>query len=112
MRWNGAVRPLDRCLIAWGGVLGQSALFTVSCLLVSVLPVIRSDALHELIYALIVANFFLVLLNLLPMRPLDGAEAWRIVPVAGRAMTRWLPRASRRASARRTLRRLERLEYS
>ena len=36
------------------------------------------------------ANFFLALVNLLPLRPLDGAEAWKLLPIAARAGWRLL----------------------
>ena len=70
---KGEVTPLRRSLVALSGVLGQGALLCAALLAAHALP----DDLSE---AFVRRNGILLLLNLIPMRPLDGAQAWRIIP--------------------------------
>jgi Zn-dependent protease len=70
--------------IAWGGVLGQLALLAVTALLVAmgvpVPPEVKAVAIQ--------LNLWLIVLNLLPVEPLDGAKAWAL-------LARWWRRARR-----------------
>lgn len=61
--------PVESSAIAWGGVLAQAALIGFA-LLVRLPP--------ELGLAFVRLNGLALALNLLPVTPLDGAEAWRI----------------------------------
>lgn len=70
---EGEVPPLRRSLIALSGVLGQLALLGAALLAAHALPADLSEAFVR-------RNGILLLLNLIPMRPLDGAQAWRLVP--------------------------------
>ena len=70
---EGQATPLRKSVIALGGVLGQLALLGCSLLAVHALP-------PDLSEAFVRRNGILLLLNLLPVRPLDGAQAWRIIP--------------------------------
>jgi Zn-dependent protease len=70
---EGEVTPLRRSLIALGGVLGQVALLCGALLAAHVLP-------PELSEAFVRRNGIMLLLNLVPMRPLDGAQGWRLIP--------------------------------
>jgi hypothetical protein len=63
--------PVESSLIAWGGVLAQGLLIIYA--LWRPLP-------HELEMAFVRLNGLVLALNLLPVAPLDGAEAWRIFP--------------------------------
>jgi stage IV sporulation protein FB len=74
----------DEIWIAWGGVASQAALLMLalgaSYLLeryAFLLFVHASPALH----IFIVTNLFLMLFNLIPLPPLDGAKAWLVVPM-------------------------------
>jgi hypothetical protein len=80
---EGEVTPLRRSLIALGGVLAQLALLAFAALAVRHLPPDLADA-------LIRRNGIVLLLNLMPVKPLDGAQAWRLFPrlaAANRART-------------------------
>ncbi|MCA1829573.1 MAG: hypothetical protein LC689_21830 [Myxococcales bacterium] len=68
---EGEATPLRRSVIALFGVLGQLALLGAALLLP--LPADLHDAFVR-------RNGIMLLLNLIPMRPLDGAQAWRIFP--------------------------------
>jgi Zn-dependent protease len=94
-RWIGDVTPLWRSCIAWGGVLAQLALFATAYAVLLLIPRPESEAVLGVFYVLIASNLFMALVNLFPMAPLDGAEAWKVVPEGGRALLRRI-RAARR----------------
>jgi stage IV sporulation protein FB len=70
---EGEVSPLRRSVLALSGVLGQLALLAGAALAVRHLPPDLADA-------LIRRNGMVLLLNLIPVKPLDGAQAWRLLP--------------------------------
>ena len=70
---EGQVPPLRRSLVALSGVGGQLALLCAALLLAHALPADLSEAFVR-------RNGILLLLNLIPLRPLDGAQAWRLIP--------------------------------
>lgn len=74
--WYGDVTAKQRAFIAWGGVLAQAALYVIARFAGIVLP--SWGFIGEFMYALTVTNIILIVVNLLPIRPLDGAEAWRL----------------------------------
>ena len=70
----------DHCIIAWGGVIAQLVVAAPIMLWVSAFGYTRFAPLNAILgilggYSLVLAAF-----NLLPVRPLDGSMAWRIVP--------------------------------
>jgi len=75
-RWRGAGSVLERAWVAWGGMLMQAVLlgFALAC----------SDSLaasstgSQLRFCFVELNLALLVINLLPLPPLDGALAWRI----------------------------------
>jgi Zn-dependent protease len=82
-----AYREEDDVLVAWGGVLGQC------CLLVLALAVqyALAESAPGMLYALaplfhvfIKANLVIAAINLLPVEPLDGYRAWRVIPLLQR----------------------------
>jgi stage IV sporulation protein FB len=77
-RYGGAsVSPWQRAVVAWGGVLAQ-AMLLVPAVLVSVLVSAPGDYGAQFLSALTWTNVWLMALNLMPIAPLDGAEAWRL----------------------------------
>lgn len=74
--WYGNVTAKQRAIIAWGGVLAQAGLYIAARFASVVLP--SWGTLGELVYTLTATNLILIVINLLPIRPLDGAEAWRL----------------------------------
>ncbi len=78
-RWSGTATPEERGAIAWGGVLAQGVVLAIAfpASLVLGRPTTLWQA--ELVHVLITTNLYLAALNLLPIPPLDGAEAWRFV---------------------------------
>ena len=75
---------IDDVYIAWGGVLAQGLILIVSLLMNVVLIRFAPDLQYELkplFNVLIYYNVFWILLNLLPVAPLDGHRAWRLIPL-------------------------------
>ena len=78
-RYSGfRVTPVQRSIIAWGGVLGQALLAGVGFGLAAYSPLLGSPFVAQLISVFTWFNLFLIVLNLLPFPPFDGAEAWQL----------------------------------
>lgn len=106
-RWRGTGSLIERAWVAWGGVLAQAALLavTVSSTLLLGPPVGGGAAFR---YCFVEVNLALLLLNLLPLSPLDGALAWRLfgaLKASGgsvrQALLGWIWRWARRRRERR-----------
>ncbi|HVV86735.1 MAG TPA: hypothetical protein VHE35_26940 [Kofleriaceae bacterium] len=65
---------------------------------------------QQLVGALTVGNVWLMAINLLPIPPLDGAEAWPLFPLLWRHVRDGRRRRRRARATRSTLRTLERLD--
>ena len=70
----------DSALIAWGGVAAQAVVAVPLVIFVTIFGFTRSDAVNVAMgilgyYSLLTAAF-----NLIPVRPLDGAKAWYLIP--------------------------------
>jgi stage IV sporulation protein FB len=91
-RWSGggASAPLARAEVAWGGVLALAAVLAV--------PPPTSWLGLQLLHAFTLTNAALIALNLVPVAPLDGAEAWQL-PRLWRAHQRAAAAARRRREA-------------
>ncbi|UJR86947.1 metalloprotease [Sandaracinus amylolyticus] len=91
-RYGGgrAVSPWQRSVVAWGGVLAQALLLIVA-LVVSALVPITSVFVAQLLSALTWTNVWIIALNLMPLPPLDGADAWKLPRL-------WRERRGRRAA--------------
>ena len=74
--WYGDVTAKQRAIIAWGGVLAQAVVYVAARILSLVVP--TWGFLGDFMYTLLVTNLILIAINLLPIRPLDGAEAWKL----------------------------------
>jgi stage IV sporulation protein FB len=87
----------DDVLIAWGGVGAQLAVLIAAAgasALIAALAPIASEIAAPVFYALIETNLLIMVINLVPVAPLDGAKAWRAIPIL-RARVRessWGPR--------------------
>jgi stage IV sporulation protein FB len=85
-RWSGQATDWERAVIAWGGVIAQATLGAVTVGLVAVFGYPRDMFARELVEVFTRTNLWLMLINLAPFPPLDGAEAWKIV---GELRRRW-----------------------
>lgn len=91
--WVGDATPLQRAVIAWGGVLGQLAVGIVAAAVWIIVGHVGSFW-ADLLGALTTGSLWIAALNLVPIPPFDGAEAWKLVTILRR---RWsLRRAQNR----------------
>lgn len=92
----------DDVLIAWGGVAAQLVVIVMalaaSVVVAAASPISRA-AMDPLFRVLIETNLWIMILNLLPIAPLDGAKAWRALPI----LREWARQSSWTASLRRLL---------
>lgn len=78
--YAGSPTPRQRAVVAWGGVMAQGIVFAIALPVSRVVPA-QSDFVADLYAVLVGSNLYVALLNLVPIPPLDGAEAWKLVPM-------------------------------
>lgn len=114
--WSGEASPLARARIAWGGVNAQLVAFGAAVLALWTLGEPSTAFAADMAYAFTTMNGWMIALNLLPVPPLDGAEAWKLpgllrararARAAGSARSARTTVSAARASAARTLERLD-----
>ncbi len=72
--------------ISWGGVLAQALLFGATLVAVEIINSVFGRITAPWSVAVRVftgTNLIIILINLLPIQPLDGATAWRVLPFVG-----------------------------
>jgi len=74
--FGGDVTRREHAMIAWGGVLAQLVVLVSSPLWSRLLP--SWSFFMDLQSVLIRTNLVLIALNLIPVRPFDGADAWNL----------------------------------
>lgn len=99
--WEGPVTPLQRACIAWGGVWAQMVVLAVVGGAVLIFGKPANAFAAQMVDVAIVSNLWLIGLNLLPIPPLDGKEAWSLFPLLRRRFA--LRRARRAAPALRAV---------
>ena len=84
---------IDHIIIAWGGVIAQGVVLLIAALVGAVLWRFAPEAaiaLWPVFYVLVWANMAMIVFNLLPVPPLDGHIAWRILRPLWRGIAnRW-----------------------
>jgi Zn-dependent protease len=106
-RWHGEVRDTQRAAIAWGGVLAQAVLLLLTFVVLRWVEPTSAFGL-DLAGAFTATNLWGIGVNLLPVRPLDGAEAWPLLGMVWRDWRR--PRRERALRSAKEKVRRERLE--
>ncbi len=76
--WQGQASRLEHSVIAWGGVVMQALLLLGTFGYVHLVGHSQSNFGYQLEQAWLHTNLWIIGLNLLPVAPLDGAEAWQI----------------------------------
>ena len=71
----------DEALISWGGLLAQLIIFVPSLIFFSLLGYSSIEPINALIFVLVFMNGASIAFNLIPASPIDGAMAWKAVPV-------------------------------
>jgi len=82
-QWAGAATERQRANIAWGGVLAQIVVLLTTPIWGTRIPQPAPPFVADLISAFTATNVVLIVLNLLPIPPLDGATAWRVFRIGG-----------------------------
>ncbi len=75
-------RERDDVFIAWGGVLAQGVVLVLAFLVKPILTMVFPTTelvLAPLFRVLITGNALMIVINLLPVAPLDGHKAWRVL---------------------------------
>lgn len=76
--WEGEVSEVERSVIAWGGVLAQALVWLATTVAVAVVHPLPHPWMEDVAAAWTTRNAFLIALNLMPVQPLDGYDAWRL----------------------------------
>lgn len=85
--WDGPVTRVQRACIAWGGVWAQSLALAIAWLALALYdPPTQMAADFAGVFTR--TNLWIIGFNLLPFPPLDGAEAWKLVPLLRDRATR------------------------
>jgi hypothetical protein len=82
----------QRSAVAWGGVMMQAPLLLLALTWYLALGPPRSPFLYQFQDSWMFYNGLLIALNLLPFEPLDGGQAWKLLPMARK---RWRERRER-----------------
>jgi stage IV sporulation protein FB len=80
-QWAGNPTRAEVAVVAWGGVLAQAALWVAASVLLLVLGEPTSPVLWALAMTFTHVNARMILLNLMPIPPLDGHLAWPLIPM-------------------------------
>ncbi|HVM96054.1 MAG TPA: hypothetical protein VMT89_06680 [Candidatus Acidoferrales bacterium] len=83
--WSGVVNHQQRAAIALGGIVAQVALLTLAGPTLGLDGPIKGSFSGDFIYVLTVTNAFIAVVNLFPMRGLDGVEIWEMLGFRRRA---------------------------
>jgi hypothetical protein len=108
--WAGYVTLTQRLAIAWGGVLAQLLLWGAAFVAYIYLGRFISSFSGEFLPILLRWNLILIALNLLPVKPLDGYEAWPLLRLTWQDWRRRRLKARRRRLTAETLKKVEELE--
>ena len=108
--WVGGVTRAQRLLIVWGGVLAQLILFGIALAATIFIGPYISDFLYPFLHILLQWNLILVALNLLPIKPLDGYDAWRLLSMTLKDWRRRRRSARRRRLTAETIKKIQELE--
>lgn len=75
-RWAGQTSDVNRAKIAWGGIVAQALLLVATTLVAPVVP--PNPAVGQIVQTWTAVNLLVMAFNLLPLRGLDGEEAWTL----------------------------------
>ena len=97
--YRGDITPYKNAVVAWGGVLGQAILFVLAQAALR-LGGSSIGGIYGFQFLMVLGgpiNIAIIVLNLIPMPPFDGAEAWRLFGY-------WMPRRRRPSGPRKSRR--------
>lgn len=110
--WSGRTSALQRAWIAWGGVAAQACVLAGAAIFLLAHGEPATPAGRQVLHVATWTNVFLIALNLVPIAPLDGATAWKALPLLRQRRREAAERRLRalRAEARADLKALDALE--
>ena len=111
--WEGSVTRRERLAIVWGGVLAQFLLWGIAFLVSLYTDPFSSVFSAQFFDVLLRLNLIIAALNLLPVKPLDGHDAWRLLRLVWedwRRHKRIIRRAQLSAKTVKKMEELKRLE--
>jgi len=85
-RFQNPRTRFDHCLIAWAGVVFQGAVGLPMLLWITLVGYTTLEVVNAFMAVFSFLTVVMVLLNLMPIPPLDGAVAWGIVPLLFRRL--------------------------
>jgi len=77
-RWSGTPTAVQRACIAWGGVLAQAVVLAGAHVALALAGPPETRFTAHLAAAFTGTNVWVIAINLIPVAPLDGAEAWKL----------------------------------
>ena len=95
--WAGDPTAREAAVVAWGGVAAQGLLLVATLIVIAVLgpmPWFLAGVAHVFTSV----NAWLILVNLIPIPPLDGALAWTLLPMVAAERGWWKPTHGARGS--------------
>lgn len=92
--WVGNTTPFRRSLIAWGGVSAQTLVLVGTYATVAVTGPPTDEFTTQLFRVFTHTNLWLMGLNLLPIAPLDGEEAWKVPGMLWESFQTWRAKRS------------------
>lgn len=102
----------EEALIAWGGILGQIVLLFTTLTLAFLSGPGEGVLTDDLLASLTGGNVALALFNLIPIHPLDGARAWRLLPIGLARIGSRLMASGKNSKTRRARRRQKTLRLA
>lgn len=85
---GGRQSPLQRSLVSWGGVWAQLVVFVAAFVVTRIVGSLGTFV-DQLLYSFLWNNLILAGINLIPIEPFDGADAWKL---PARLRERWSKR--------------------
>jgi stage IV sporulation protein FB len=91
-RFIGSPTPLSVAIIAWGGVLAQALVGITTFAVVTLIGMPHNEYAYQLVASFLWPNVLMMAFNLIPIRPLDGAEAWKLPGMLWRSRKKKKPK--------------------
>lgn len=79
-RYEEPWSKFDRCAIAWGGVVAQAIIGVPLAAWVMIFGPTRFESFNAFLVILGLYSLCVAAFNLIPVAPLDGATAWKLIP--------------------------------
>jgi len=78
-RYEGETSEIQLAIIAWGGVFAQFIVLIIATITFYIWGYPVSSISYQIHHVFIETNIFIIILNLIPIKPLDGSKAWKII---------------------------------